>query len=114
MTYQETISTIKSVWEQPQILTEDEKEIKRLLQIVVNEFAEKGNTNPTKNEIYGAVYRKYQNTIMKEIRSYTNEDDGYGYDIVQTNSGNIFHVRQEPNSRWVEGDDISNAVKFED
>jgi|AntAceMinimDraft_17_1070374.scaffolds.fasta_scaffold91794_2 hypothetical protein len=65
----------------------------------------------TKKDIY-----KYWNndivkiTVTRKINSYTGKD-GWGFDCVEGSDGNIYHVKQEPNSNWKTGDDITRAKK---
>jgi hypothetical protein len=49
-------------------------------------------------------------TVIRVINSYTGKDD-WGYDCVEGSDGNIWHVRQEPDSNWKVGEDISKAKK---
>ena len=49
-------------------------------------------------------------TVIRVINSYTGKD-GWGYDCVEGSDGNIYHVRQEPDSNWKAGDDITKAKK---
>jgi len=49
-------------------------------------------------------------TIIRVINSYTGKND-WGYDCVEASDGNIYHVRQEPDSSWKAGDDITKAKK---
>jgi hypothetical protein len=48
--------------------------------------------------------------VIRIINSYTGKDD-WGYDCVEGSDGNIYHVRQEPDSNWKVGDDITRAKK---
>jgi len=49
-------------------------------------------------------------TIIRVINTYTGEDD-WGYDCVEASDGNVYHVRQEPDSCWKSGDNITKAKK---
>jgi len=50
-------------------------------------------------------------TVIRVINSYVRED-GWGVDCVEGSDGNIWHVKQEPNSLWKAGDDITKAEKL--
>ena len=49
-------------------------------------------------------------TVIKKINSYT-DYNGWGFDCVEGSDGNIWHVKQEPDSSWKVGDNITNATK---
>ena len=49
-------------------------------------------------------------TVTRVINSYTGKD-GWGFDCVEGSDGNIYNVKQEPNSLWKTGDDITRAKK---
>jgi len=49
-------------------------------------------------------------TVTRVIKSYTGKDD-WGYDCVEGSDGNIYNVKQEPDSSWKTGDDITKAKK---
>lgn len=49
-------------------------------------------------------------TVIRVINSYEGKD-GWGYDCVEASDGNIYDVRQEPDSNWKVGDDITKAKK---
>ena len=48
--------------------------------------------------------------IEKVINSYCGKD-GWGYNCVHASDGKIYNVKQEPQSSWQVGDDITNAKK---
>jgi hypothetical protein len=48
--------------------------------------------------------------VIRIINSYTGKDD-WGYDCVEGSDGNIYYVRQKPDSNWKVGDDIMRAKK---
>jgi len=50
-------------------------------------------------------------TVIRVINSYTRKD-GWGVDCVEGSDGNIWHVKQKPNSCWSSGDTITKAEKF--
>jgi|AntAceMinimDraft_16_1070373.scaffolds.fasta_scaffold79446_2 hypothetical protein len=49
-------------------------------------------------------------TITRKINSYTGKD-GWGFNCVEGSDGNIYHVKQEPDSLWKTGDNITEAKK---
>jgi len=49
-------------------------------------------------------------TVIRVINSYTGKD-GWGFDCVEADNGQIYHVKQEPDSKWKSGDDITKAKK---
>ncbi len=49
-------------------------------------------------------------TVIRVVNSYTGKDD-WGYDCIEASDGNIYHVKQEPDSSWKAGDDITKAEK---
>lgn len=65
-----------------------------------------------KEEIKYKEVNKMKNkiTVIRVINSYTGKDD-WGYDCVEGSDGNIYHIRQEPDSFWKVGDDITKATK---
>ena len=48
--------------------------------------------------------------VVRIIKRYEGKDD-WGYDCVEADNGSIYDVRQEPDSFWKVGDDITAAKK---
>ena len=62
------------------------------------------------NQIRRGVLEMKKLTVTRVINSYTGKDD-WGYNCVEGSDGNIYNVKQEPDSNWKAGDDITKAEK---
>ena len=67
-------------------------------------YIQQGLKNEEENEMKSII------TVIRKINSYTGTN-GWGYDCVEGSDGNIYHIKQEPDSSWKVGDDITNAKK---